>query len=161
MKWVYQKNNTLVHEAGKTLRHKIVPAAYLIPVWQGKILLSRRFQTGYEDGKYSLIAGHVESGETFTQCVAREAKEEAGIIVQPENLEMVHAMCRNAGQDNERMDLYFVTTEWQGKIKNCEPHKCDDLAWCDIDQLPENTISYIVQAIRAVNDEIYYSECGW
>ena len=28
----------------------------------GKILLSRRFRTGYEDGKYSLPAGHIGRG---------------------------------------------------------------------------------------------------
>jgi len=33
-------------------RHKVVPASYLVLIKNGKILLQRRFNTGYEDGKY-------------------------------------------------------------------------------------------------------------
>ncbi len=33
-------------------------ACYLILIREGKILLLRRFNTGWEDGKYTLIFGH-------------------------------------------------------------------------------------------------------
>lgn len=40
--------------------HSLVPAAYLL-LWQDeKVLLLRRYNTSYQDGNYSLIAGHVE-----------------------------------------------------------------------------------------------------
>ncbi|MFH1669466.1 MAG: NUDIX domain-containing protein [Candidatus Woesearchaeota archaeon] len=60
-------------------RHQNVPASYLTLFKDDKVLLLRRFNTGYEDGNYSMVAGHVDPGETFTQCIIREAKEEAGI----------------------------------------------------------------------------------
>ena len=56
-----------------------IPAAYLVLIKEKKILLLRRFNTGYEDGNYSFIAGHVEKSESFTACIIREAKEEANI----------------------------------------------------------------------------------
>ena len=59
-------------------RHKEVPASYLIIIKDGKILLQRRFNTGYMDSKYSLPAGHADKGEDFPQCIVREAKEEIG-----------------------------------------------------------------------------------
>ncbi|MFA5986751.1 MAG: NUDIX domain-containing protein [Parcubacteria group bacterium] len=161
MKWIYQKNDVPVRDAGKKVRYKVTPAAYVIPVWQGKILLARRFQTGYEDGNYSLVAGHVERGETFVQCIVRETREEIGIIVQPDDLEMVHTMHRKIGKDSERVDLFFVTTRWQGEITNCEPHKCDDLLWCDGENLPQNTIPYIAQAVQMIINDVPYSEHGW
>ena len=36
-------------------RHKIVPASYLVLIKDSKILLSRRVNTGYEDGKYPML----------------------------------------------------------------------------------------------------------
>ena len=41
-------------------RFKLIPSVYALFIQDEKILLSRRFQTGYEDGKYSLVAGHAD-----------------------------------------------------------------------------------------------------
>jgi len=143
-------------------RHKIVPASYLVLIKGGKILLQRRFNTGYEDGKYSMVAGHVDKGETFTQCLIREVKEEAGIILNPEDLKVVHTMHRNSGteENNERVDIFFTAEKWVGRIENREPHKCDDLSWFDLGDIPDNTIPYIKQAIDCIKNKIFYSEHG-
>ena len=144
-------------------RHQNIPASYLALFKDNKILLLRRFNTGYEDGKYSLIAGHVEPEESFTQCIIREAKEEAGISLKPEDLQVVHVMHRNSGatENNERVDVFFITKKWDGKIANKEPNKCDDLSWFELDKLPNNLIPYIKQAIKNIKNEIHYSEYGW
>ena len=146
-------------------RHKEVPASYLILRQGNKILLQRRFNTGYEDGKYSLPAGHVDRGETFTQCVKREAKEEIGIDLDADDLKASHLMNRFSGTEwgdlAYRIDLFFVSEKWQGKPEIKEPDKCDDLSWFDIDKLPENIILYIKQALENINKGIFYSEFGW
>jgi 8-oxo-dGTP diphosphatase len=147
----------------KKYRHSNVPASYLVLLRDNKILLLRRLNTGYEDGNYSMIAGHVESQETFTQCIIRETREEAGILLKAEDLSVVHVMHRDSGDSeyNERIDVFFVTTKWEGEIINNEPHKCDDLAWFDLNNIPDNTIPYIKQAIEAINNKVFYSEHGW
>ncbi len=144
-------------------RHTNIPASYLVLIKNSKILLLRRFNTGYEDGKYSLIAGHVDEGETFTQCIIREAEEEAGISLNSDDLRVVHLMHRNSGlsAENERMDVFFIASSWKGEITNKEPHKCSDLSWFEIDNLPDNTIPHIKQAIECIKNNIYYSEYGW
>src|SRR3989338_6950796 len=112
-------------------RHQNTPASYLALFQNNKVLLLRRFNTGYEDGNYSMVAGHVDQGETFTQCIIREAEEEAGILLKPEDLQVVHLMHRNYDviENNERVDVFFVAKKWGGEIINKEPHKCDDLSW--------------------------------
>lgn len=144
-------------------RHQNVPASYLTLFKDNKVLLLRRFNTGYEDGNYSMVAGHVDPGETFTQCIIREAKEEAGIDLKPENLEFVHVMHRDSHSDeyNERIDTFFVAKKWNGEIVNKEAHKCDDLSWFDLDNIPENTIPHIKQALSKIKNKEFYSEFGW
>lgn len=134
-----------------TKRHTIIPASYLFLMKNDKILLLRRFNTGFEDGNYSLIAGHVDSGETFTQTIIREAKEEAGIDLDFDSLELVHMMHRKSTYKNEeRIDAFFIAKNWKGEIKNMEPHKCDDLSWFNINNLPENVIPYIKKVIENI-----------
>lgn len=43
-----------------------------------QLLFSRSQNTGFMDGKYSLVAGHVHTGESVVSAVIREAEEEAG-----------------------------------------------------------------------------------
>lgn len=144
-------------------RHQNIPASYLVLIKDNKVLLQRRFNTGYEDGKYSMVAGHVDKGETFTQCIIRETKEEAGIELKPENIKVAHVMHRNSGteENNERVDVFFTADRWDGEIENKELNKCDDLSWFDLDNLPDNVIPYIKQAIDCIKSKIFYSEHGW
>ena len=144
-------------------RHQNVPASYLTLFKDNKVLLLRRCNTGYEDGNYSMIAGHVDPGETFTQCILREAKEEAGIILKPEHLKVVHVVHRNSGEpeNNERVDVFFVAEEWEGEIVNKESQKCDDLSWFDLDHIPDNVIPFIRQVIEEIKNKNFYSEYGW
>jgi len=146
-------------------RFKIVPASYLVLEKNGKILLLRRFNTGFQDGKYGLVSGHLDGNETFKQCMIRETREEAGITVKKEDMEIVHAMHRcemfNEIGLRERIDIFIRVTKWEGEPKNMEPDKCDDLSWFSLGNLPENTIPYIRFALGCINKNIFYSEFGW
>jgi len=141
-------------------RFKLIPEVYLILVNDGKILLSRRFQTGYEDGNYSMVAGHADGNETMREAIARESKEEASITIDPLKMEHILTMHRWCG-DHERIGFYFTVDKWDGEIKNAEPEKCDDISWFPLDELPENTIPYIKNAIDCYKNNINYCEFGW
>ncbi len=138
----------------------MVPSSYLILIRDGKILLQRRRNTGFEDGKYGLVAGHVEEKETFLEALVREAWEEAGVDVRQEDLEVAHVMHRKASSD-ERVDVFIKTAVWQGEPYIAEPEKCDDLGWFSLDHLPENMIPYIRQAVECIRNSVFYSEHGW
>lgn len=138
---------------------KMIASGYLFFVRDGEILLSRRYNTGYEDGKYSVPAGHVEEGESITETTVREAREEIGIEVKPTDLVLVHVMHRR--EKDIRMDFFFTTKRWKGEPINKEAHKCDDLRWFPLGRLPGNTIPYIRQAISLFQQDIVYSERGF
>ncbi|NGX52953.1 MAG: NADH pyrophosphatase [Candidatus Anoxychlamydiales bacterium] len=149
-----------------TSKNTNIPASYLVLKKRRKILLLRRFNTGYEDGKYSMIAGHVDENESFSQAVIREACEEADIVIKKEDLQVIHIMHRFARESSkqelsQRIDVFFQTSKWEGKIKNVEKNKCDDLSWFDIDKMPLNIIPYIQNVIENIKKNIFFSEYGW
>lgn len=131
---------------------KAVPSVYLVLLKGTKVLLSKRANTGYEDGKYSLPAGHVEAGESLRSALAREVAEELGLQISEDAIEHGLTMYRYAHTSNppERMDNFFVVKSWQGEPDNKEPEKCDELTWFDINKLPTNTIPYIKHALKQI-----------
>ena len=141
-------------------KFKYIGSSYLILIEDSKVLLLKRSNTGYMDGYYGLPSGHLDGNETAREGGAREIKEEIGIIVEPSDLKVVHVMHRKAEND-ERIDFFVTTDKYQGEIVNCEPHKCEELKWVNLDNLPENIIPYIKEAINNYKVGAFYSEFGW
>ena len=131
---------------------KLIPAAYIIFRRGNKVLLLQRANTGYFDGSYSLPAGHFNGDESAVRVAAREAKEEVDVDVKPEDLKLKHTLHRlsDIPAKNERIDLFFETTKWSGKIINAEPEKCLELKWTTLDELPENIVPEVRQALKKI-----------
>ena len=132
-------------------------ACYLILIKNGKIMLSKRQNTGYQDGRYSMIAGHIEEGESVWDAMVREAREEAAMELDPRQFKMEHIMHRH-DVDREYIDFFMSPTGGYGEPKNVEPDKCIELRWVDMDRLPDEIVSYIRQAIESIRKGEFYSE---
>ena len=146
------------------MRNKFLVAVHLFFLHAGEILLLRRFNTGYEDGNYSVVAGHLEAGETVTQAAIREAAEEVGVSIDPQGIHVVHVMNRKTEpgrSESDRIDFFMLIDGWRGEITNTEPDKCDQLAWFPLGSLPPNTVPYVRYAIERYLEGRYYSEFGW
>lgn len=128
-------------------------------VKEGKILLIRRYRTGYMDGHYSVPAGHLDGGERVREAAIREAREEVGVETDPENVSFAGVIHRSEG--DERVDFFLVVKGWHGQPVNAEPEKCDELRWTEIDKLPKNTIPYIRKAIENFREGVMFDEFGW
>lgn len=140
-------------------RFRAIVAVHLFLVRDESVLLLRRAHTGYEDGNYSVPAGHLEGGETARAACVREALEETGIHVAEGNLRFALVMHRRA--ETERIDFFFSATEWDGEPRNEEPEKCDELRWCPFAVLPGNTVPYVRHAFEAWRSGTRYVEFGW
>ncbi len=127
------------------MRFKLVSAVHLFLIRDQQVLLLRRFNTGYEDGNYSVVAGHLDGGEEIKAAMIREAQEEIGIELNYDDLEINQVMHRLSG--DERIDFFLHASRWQGTIENKEPHKCDELSWHKLNDLPDNLIPYIRRAL--------------
>ena len=73
-----------------------------------KICLLRRYNTGWNDGKYALMGGHVEDNERPIMAVIREAKEELGIDIKEEDLSHIFTMAVYP----DHIYLYFVCDKY-------------------------------------------------
>lgn len=151
------------HEITKELpeRFRIAVAVNVIVAKDNKFLLLRRANTGWADGYYSLPAGHVDGNEALTAAAVRETKEEVGIDVQPENLKLVHVMHRsNREDDQERLDFYFLASEWVGEPYLAEPEKSDHLDWLSVGELPEHTLEHVRSTLQKYESQLL-SEVNW
>ena len=142
-----------------TDRFRLIPEVHLVLQRAGQVLLLRRHNTGYEDGNHSLVAGHADGGETARQAMCREAAEEAGIVLRPADLRLVHLIHRRSTE--ERLSMFFSAEVWQGEPRNNEPHKCSALAWYPRDALPANMVPYVRHALEQIAQGQLYSEFGW
>ena len=128
---------------------------------EGKILTAFRANTERNKGKYGLIGGKLEHGESPRQGVAREIAEEVGLRVSTQALHLVHTMSCNAGTAREVIGYYFLVTSWEGEPVNKEPNLHSNLAWIDYKKPPAPLIEANLQALECIDRSIPYSEYGW
>ena len=132
---------------------------HLFLIRGSEVLLLRRYRTGYEDGNYSVPAGHLDGGEEYRMAMLREAREELGINIALSDLIPIGVMHRRASE--ERIDFFFSAKSWTAEIVNREPHKCDELRWCPLDALPANTVPYVRRALENFQAGISFDAFGW
>lgn len=139
-------------------------ACFVILMKDDGIAMVLRKNTGWMDDYYGLPAGKLEYGETFTQGAIREAKEEAGVDIKPDDMRVVHVAHRH-GEEGELfmdwVDVYFAVDAWQGEPHNAEPDKSERLDWLNINDLPDNIVPSQRAALTEIAKGNSYSEFGW
>jgi 8-oxo-dGTP diphosphatase len=133
-------------------RFAIVPAAYLL-LMRGEgddleVLLQLRGPgLSFRPGHWATAAaGHVEPGESAFAAAAREALEELGVVVDPDDLSPLCAMQRTqpgvSDPLEQRVDFFFTARTWSGEPEVREPDKCSALAWHRPSALPEPMVPH-------------------
>ena len=139
-------------------KHLIHSAVYGILRKDNKILLMRRFNTGYKDGFLTLPAGHIEKDELPKETMLRELEEETGLICDLESIIGVYAMHRISSSGRTYVDYYFEILKYNGNPEIKEPEKCDQMDWYDIEDIPENTLPHIKTALNHIKNKASISE---
>lgn len=136
-------------------RFRVVPAAYVVLRRGDEVLLLLRANTGYMDGYWAVPAGHVEKDESVLEAAVREAREEAGVEIDPADLVPVTAMHRTGGNGDpidERVDFFFTASKWAGEPRLMEPEKADGLDWFALDKLPDPVVPHEARVLAALSD---------
>lgn len=131
-------------------RHQEVVDVHLILRRGEEVLLARRAGTGYGDGLFNTPSGHVEPGEDVRTAVLREAKEEIGLDLAPEDVSAELVVQHRGPGGKPRIGWFFEATYGAGgEPFNAEPHKCDELSWHRADTLPDDMVAYCRAGLEA------------
>lgn len=135
----------------------LIFAVRLILEEDGKMLFLR--QTQKNGGRFSLIGGNVEENEFAREALAREAQEEAGIHVAPNDLQLVHVLHRHKlKKDETLLVLYFKAQRFRGEPESLEPKKFKDVKWLPVQNLPEEVSKATRHVIQGIRQGEIYSE---
>jgi 8-oxo-dGTP diphosphatase len=96
----------------------------------------------------------MDGDEEVLAAAIREAQEELGAELSPDDLEVIGVMHRRS--DDERVSFFVLAHHWGGELANQEPDKCVALDRFDLDRLPSNTVPDIRQAL----DNYHHHGCG-
>lgn len=113
---------------------------------------------------WTVPGGKVEEGERLDEAAARELLEEAGLVVAPEELRLVHTIQVRQGWDGKGPFLLsvFAATSWHGELTNTEPDKHLAVVWTDTGALPSPMFSTSHAALTAyLNGGRGFSTHGW
>lgn len=143
-------------------RFKPYVAVLMMLIKDDSILLLRRANTGWADGNYTIPSGHIDEGEGVISAGIRETKEEVGINVHKNSITFAHVLYRK-DQNDERVyvDFFLKASNWSGEPSNIETGMCDEVKWFKLDNLPENIVPFVRDAIQAHSSNVYFSEVGW
>ncbi len=95
----------------------------------GEILLTRK--PGYAPGRYTVVAGFVEAGESLEHCLAREVMEEVGVTIRNP---------RYFGSQPWPFPNSLVmafSAEWTGGEARPDLTELEDARWFPVDALPD------------------------
>jgi 8-oxo-dGTP pyrophosphatase MutT (NUDIX family) len=106
-------------------------------------------------------SGHLEQGESVIDGAIREASEEAGVAIDPDDLTFVHVVHYRAPGSEGRLGFFFLTEKWAGDPWNREPGKCARLIWSDPGQPPSAAVPYTAAALRQIAQGQPFSLDGW
>jgi NAD+ diphosphatase len=103
--------------------------AVIVLVHDGdRCLLARK--AGWAPGRYALVAGFVDNGESLESAVAREVKEEVGVEV----TDIQYVGSQNWPFPSQLMVGFLA--RYAGGTVACDPEELEDARWFPADQLP-------------------------
>ncbi|MET9633680.1 NUDIX domain-containing protein [Lentzea sp. NPDC006480] len=126
-----------------------------------RVLLTRRRDTNPRfDGRWHLPSGKLDAGESVLAAAAREALEEVGVVIAPDDLRHMHTLHANGSGVEPRLGLFFEALRWTGEPVNREPDKCSAVRWFPLDALPD-LIEYPAAGLAAYATGHAFGVLGW
>ncbi len=112
---------------------------------ENKILLGKR-KNAHGEGFWGPPGGHLEYGENWQRCAQRETLEETGLLLGD------ISFCAVTNDIFSESNKHYVTIFMRapyigGAVENCEPEKCEQWQWFDVDRLPDKLFLPLAQLV--------------
>ncbi|KAL8257241.1 hypothetical protein R6Q59_029282 [Mikania micrantha] len=132
----WSMSTSKLRAGGSEIEQPEVGVAVFIINNDNKILIGRRRSLYVAANTYGLPAGHLELGESYEECAAREVKEETGLDIK--NIELLSP--NNIYYDAMHLNVTYMRAHLSDPNQtpqNIEPDKCEGWEWYDLNNLPE------------------------
>lgn len=108
---------------------------------EGRVFLARRGrEVRNESGRWEFPGGGVEFGETLEHALMREVREEYGLEIEVQELiDVVNHLI--PAEKQHWVSPTFLCRVKSGAPSIREPHKCDEIGWFTLDNIPEEQLS--------------------
>lgn len=119
----------------------------------GSFLVMQRMGS-HGNGSWSIPGGHLEPGESWEECAAREVMEETGLIVK--NIRFL-AVTNDIFKDEDKhyISIWMQSDYAGGEPMLVEPEKSADMAWRTFKTLPDNLFEPCWTNLRAAKPDLF------
>jgi len=107
--------------ATRRVRTTVRVGVGVVVMKQGQLFAGIR-QGSHGAGTLALPGGHLEVGESWAECAAREVQEEMNVTV--ENLRFLHVTNDIMAEEEKHYVTIFMIGTTEGTPVNAEPEKC-------------------------------------
>ncbi|HET9174452.1 MAG TPA: NUDIX domain-containing protein [Candidatus Saccharimonadales bacterium] len=123
-------------------------------IWrEGSFLMYQRAGS-HGEGTWSVPGGHLEWGESFAACAAREVMEEVGISIK--NIALLAVTNDIFTHENKHYVTIWTTADWEsGEPIAAEPDKVHNLRWVTFKTLPSPLFEPCWQHLRHAKPELF------
>ncbi|RXH70094.1 hypothetical protein DVH24_007350 [Malus domestica] len=138
--------------------------AVVVSLLKGKTVMLGRRRSSLGDSTFSFPGGHLEFGESFGECAAREVKEETGLDIEKiEVLKVTNNIFEDKGKLYHYVGIYVraMLASPDQEPENVEPDMCDGWGWYEWDNLPKPLFRPLQNAGKLHSSlsgfEVYYN----
>ncbi|MGD0154069.1 MAG: NUDIX hydrolase [Thermacetogeniaceae bacterium] len=132
--------------------------AALIMNEYGEVLLVKQFRPSIMRDALEIPAGTMDlEGESETECLARELKEEAHLAILPEDLQPLISYKPNLGFSNSDMHIYLAKIG-KNRVVNEKPPDDEDIneiVWIKFNELERYIMDGKIQDIKTIIVYLY------
>lgn len=111
----------------------IIVVLSIIQNSRGEFLIQKR--SVQKDGKYASTGGHVKSGETSIQGIISEIKEEIGLDVEENELELIYT--DREVHEQVFFDVYYLKKDFDICDLVLQKEEVESVQWASLDKIKE------------------------
>lgn len=111
------------------------------------------------EGTWTLPGGKLHFGEAFEDAACREVQEETGLLVAPEEVQLV-SITNDIVADAHFVTLGFVAKQFSGELQVREPDEIVRWSWFSLTSLPSPLFFPTEKLLRNLKNGVIYTNAG-
>jgi len=135
-------------------RHLTRTAVFVMLEKNDEIFFLRRANTSWGSGLLTIPVGHIEKGDQVRETAIKEAKEEACVDIEINDLEFLHTDYVRDIYTN----FYFQAKKWTGEPAIGEPELASEALWINKNNLPDDITPQLKNLFEKIKQNSYFSE---